>query len=608
MPASALKAKGNSHLAKKEWEKAIELYTEALEVATDAETKAQLYSNRAAARIHFDKLPEALADVRQCISSKGTWSKGWARLAEVLIRQNHYAEATEAYEEAVKFAEDSATKRRYVLALKTTNAASDRHARPRVEEIATDYESSPIGKVLRARRNGYELKPRGTLSLLVATYEIIGAEGFSQLGRAVYGTGKPYTVIPYTIACQQLSECILLDTRAFIPPQGSGLGSSLRDRIEALIQKDFESLDLFLYAGPDYNWNGAKIIADLNRRLCAGEITWERVRRSCSVLSREYVLKAFINQRDGKLQNAVRCARFSIDILEEGNRVWPQVPVDDKGSSFRPTFVRLVKAFLIGKFLVHIISFASTDSRVDNYADLQVEAHRAGAFLGNLLETIERDARELIAANPQSAYPKDFIDPSRLAYSVLPTVRAHLALAYCYAQVAQEPLKNVGDGKAEAVHIDASQKAARYFELASKFLPDDDYRKPMSLFGALEQHLRAGGKKVVEIFKLAEEAVKLRLDLLKFYDELGQSNPSRDFVERHSRSMQREVLIWENGERTEVDALERVLKPIPLINMRGQSTQCHPLDLYREWVRELPGEVILFDVIGNERVVDGRYA
>lgn len=56
--ALSLKAEGNAHLAKQEWEKAIESYTQALEVATDAETKAHLYSNRAAARIQFDKLAE----------------------------------------------------------------------------------------------------------------------------------------------------------------------------------------------------------------------------------------------------------------------------------------------------------------------------------------------------------------------------------------------------------------------------------------------------------------------------------------------------------------------------------------------------------------------
>lgn len=92
-------------------------------------------------------------------------------------------------------------------------------------------------------------------------------------------------------------------------------------------------------------------------------------------------------------------------------------------------------------------------------------------------------------------------------------------------------------------------------------------------------------------------------------EELDAPNPSRDFVLRHVRTMQDGgLLIWEDGVGSDVDALERVLKPIPTCNMRGRPIRIEPLQLYGEFFRGMPGDVVLFDVIGNERVVNGHYA
>lgn len=58
MSAAVLKAQGNAHFAKKEWESAIESYSQALEAEKDPVASAALLSNRSAAYVHLDRLEE----------------------------------------------------------------------------------------------------------------------------------------------------------------------------------------------------------------------------------------------------------------------------------------------------------------------------------------------------------------------------------------------------------------------------------------------------------------------------------------------------------------------------------------------------------------------
>jgi hypothetical protein len=62
-------------------------------------------------------------------------------------------------------------------------------------------------------------------------------------------------------------------------------------------------------------------------------------------------------------ESAARLARMAVDVLEEGNRLWPdnQVSYDDKGHSFKSTLVRLAKTYLMGK--LSSLSDDSTRSR-----------------------------------------------------------------------------------------------------------------------------------------------------------------------------------------------------------------------------------------------------
>ena len=59
--SARLKAEGNTYFANKEWEKAIDLYTRALEVETDPNLKAPLYSNRSTSYVQLDRFEEGMS-------------------------------------------------------------------------------------------------------------------------------------------------------------------------------------------------------------------------------------------------------------------------------------------------------------------------------------------------------------------------------------------------------------------------------------------------------------------------------------------------------------------------------------------------------------------
>lgn len=141
------------------------------------------------------------------------------------------------------------------------------------------------------------------------------------------------------------------------------------------------------------------------------------------------------------------------------------------------------------------------------FAEVQLDVTREDG-LASSLRAVEATANEILNENPQKDWLSNHIDPARLAYfvsyffllspyshrysvnlvsrQVLPTARAYCALAICSGFVAQATLDDIPPRRAVTANIEYSQKASRYYELAVRYLPEDDSRKTLCLFGALE--------------------------------------------------------------------------------------------------------------------------
>ncbi|GLB33445.1 putative tetratricopeptide repeat containing protein [Lyophyllum shimeji] len=92
--ANALKDLGNKAFAAKDYDKAIDLFSQAI----DKDPKNHvLYSNRSAAKAGKKDWAGALADAEECIKLNSQWGKGWARKGAALHGARRYDEAIAAY-------------------------------------------------------------------------------------------------------------------------------------------------------------------------------------------------------------------------------------------------------------------------------------------------------------------------------------------------------------------------------------------------------------------------------------------------------------------------------------------------------------------------------
>lgn len=71
----------------------------------------------------------------------------------------------------------------------------------------------------------------------------------------------------------------------------------------------------------------------------------------------------------------------------------------------------------------------------------------------------------------------------------MPVARAYIALAFTSGRRAAVPYEQVLPGKTATYDLDLAKKAARYYDLALKLLPDDYYRKATVMWKAIEQYV-----------------------------------------------------------------------------------------------------------------------
>ncbi|GAA5870638.1 hypothetical protein JCM16303_001541 [Sporobolomyces ruberrimus] len=585
--SAALKTQGNAHFAAKEWKKAIKFYTEALELKRSPTRKhrsTRIDPLLSLTWANSTKVPSA--DAEACIEARPKWSKGYARLGEVRARQQQFEHAIVAYEKAIERAEDTATKLRYVAAKTTAKTTNDRNQRAYAKATGKDqfefgFERTAVFKLGMATSQGFQVVPGGSLELLGIAYQQ-GQEGFKHLDQYVTKLNGQDAGQAGTNTNQELSECLMLDPNAFIPPAGSDPSYPLIRKLSALQRLDFYGMGLLKYYQSKAS-SAKVIIADLNKRLQKED--WLAIRRSCSVLIRGNILNAWISSKNKSYGDAIQAVSTALEVLDEANRVWSKVDFDDKGNSLRPTMKRIIQAFKM-----ELLLEASRD------------AFSESAKKVFTLESVEAVAQQILDENPQSEFPTT-TDYYRLDYYVLPTARAYLALGLAASQRAGAPVteSKIPSGKAALAKIEDAEKAAFYYDLAAEYLPDDDYRKPQTLFMALQQHLRAGGKKASEIFKVAEEAERLRKELSRFHDGLNDSYAPREFVEYQVKALRDAV--------RSPSQLDDTVKAIPTLNLQGTPASFNPNTvLNAEFWLALPGAVGLVDVLGLRSGIRGDYA
>ncbi|POR31638.1 Heat shock protein STI1 [Tolypocladium paradoxum] len=97
--ADELKALGNKAIADKNFDDAIDKFTQAIAIQPDNHI---LYSNRSAAHASKKEWDSALADAEKTTEIKPDWAKGWGRKGAALHGKGDLLGANDAYEEGLK--------------------------------------------------------------------------------------------------------------------------------------------------------------------------------------------------------------------------------------------------------------------------------------------------------------------------------------------------------------------------------------------------------------------------------------------------------------------------------------------------------------------------
>jgi len=99
------KDEGNAAFKAKDFNKAIECYTKALE---ETPTDHTIYGNRSASYHNLKKFREAVNDAEKCIELKSDWSKGYQRKGMALHGLRYFEDSVKAFEEGLKLDPENA--------------------------------------------------------------------------------------------------------------------------------------------------------------------------------------------------------------------------------------------------------------------------------------------------------------------------------------------------------------------------------------------------------------------------------------------------------------------------------------------------------------------
>ncbi|KAI5964164.1 STI1 [Candida pseudojiufengensis] len=98
--ADEYKAEGNKYFAAKEFQKAIDSFTKAIEASS--EPNHVLYSNRSGSYASLKDWPQALKDAEKCVSLDPSWAKGYTRLAGAQFGFGNFEDAEKAYKKCLE--------------------------------------------------------------------------------------------------------------------------------------------------------------------------------------------------------------------------------------------------------------------------------------------------------------------------------------------------------------------------------------------------------------------------------------------------------------------------------------------------------------------------
>ncbi|KAI5477305.1 NAD(P)-binding protein [Pseudohyphozyma bogoriensis] len=572
----------------KSWTEALALYTKSLELDSESESAAAVYSNRSASKTSIFQYDEALIDAGRAIRLRPTWSKGYARKAEAYGHLHAFHSGIAAYEQAISRAEDDATKARYEAALKRLTKRSEHDPRHVGYHTVSQGEDIWPNKLAAEKAAGLVIAPGSYLELLEHAYSN-SQEGLHEVDENVEimpGNAGIKSFLSHAYA--NIVEAILSERRGLVLFPGKDPKLPLLEKMKLQFIFELECHQSKKWA--DGTIPAEEFIDEIDRRRLAKG--WGRgepgsARKMVGDLVRGLIIMAFLEQTTGNFGGAVIKFRYCLGICEAGEARWPNVGYDDKGSIFRLSFRRAVKALLLSA-LETGHAHATTES-----------ARRAFK-----VEDIEKLSQELIdECHSNMAYPMIAIGQHSVmhtGYQITPLHQALLARAYAY-KVRSTEKENLEKGlegaRAFLPNVKMSRKAADCFDEAVKIMPNDDPDYGQVQYHALMYRLRCGGLSIRQIFKRAAKAE----EALTIGEHIFGPNKG-DFEARTFSRLQCDGLRDFLDNLGDALPLSTIIKPIPTIYLKNRQDKGGITDEF--WL-QFKGDMGLVDARSADQATGG---
>ena len=196
--AEKLKSSGNAYMQKKQYDSALECYTQALRICPTGPQSHVYFSNRAAALLSMKKFKEAIIDSERALSLAPTYGKAHARLGLAHFLLGDYRGAIEAYTVALKYEPDNKSSKSYLeKAAKKLAAMSDLEVPTMGTGLSTSY--SIVSEWDKSKTTKSRSKIQGS--------SMGGAEKFKTLGN------NQMAIRDYLSAFESYSTAIDMDPR-----------------------------------------------------------------------------------------------------------------------------------------------------------------------------------------------------------------------------------------------------------------------------------------------------------------------------------------------------------------------------------------------------------
>ncbi|BGP37460.1 hypothetical protein JCM10449v2_001366 [Rhodotorula kratochvilovae] len=472
MSAENLTKRGNLAVRDRKFDRAVELYTRAIEAAgMDDAVAAGILTKRSGAYLSLEELQKALDDAKQAMF----------RLPD------------HPHNLAIEHATDDAARARYEAAKAATAQEAVQFAEARQDSVpqwdrvrSHDDPQLWFNKLKRAQQAGLVLGPRSGLLVSQAAW-LACDDGMRALDKQfgdVLSTGS-MVVRPFDkLSLSNIVDCILTDERGFHFPKSTNtkVPLSMPAKLGHMVMHELEESGNIEYSTGSV-WLARDIIDDLDSQIeTKGR---QKVRINTASLIRSRIIGGFLHGP------SIESYRQAVALLDEGNRKWAHELLDDRGNTFSPSLVRNTRMKLM-QAIMNAHQNAKTDA-----------AKRAFK-----LDDIEALANQVLAN--------------------LPTWEATAALAYCAAARAREPVTQLGY-RAQFANIPEARRAGDLYDRAIALTPDDWHGQRNFMWAALEMHLRAGGLTAEELIERVQEARRVDDETSRFFPPLAV-HPSRELA------------------------------------------------------------------------------